>query len=480
MNEVGAPDSLTDVEDRDTAETAVETAAPDSLHDEDDRLKPEFVSAVLDAVEDGNKEQARDLVSPLHPADIADLLELTPSEWRGEVAAALGDLVGAEVLSELNDYVRDDLIDSLAPEQIAEFAGELDTDDAVAIIEDMDSEDQQAVLDALDPEDRAAIESALSFPEESAGRLMQRDLIAVPEHMSVGQVIDYLRDNSDLTSDFWEIFVVDEAHKPIGTCQLSWILTCPRGIAIADLMKREQTLIPVDMDQEEVALRFQKYALISAAVVDGSGRLVGMITVDDILHIVQEEAGEDVLRLSGAGDGDINQPILLTVRTRLSWLIVNLGTAIFAASVVGLFQGTIAKYVVLAVLMPIVSGMGGNAGTQTMAVAVRALATNQLTSSNTRRNILREFRIAMANGLVLGVLIGVAVGLIYQNPDLGLVIAMAMLINNLVAGLGGILVPLTLEKAGVDPAVSSAVFVTTLTDVMGFFSFLGLATLWGL
>ncbi|MGV3770164.1 MAG: magnesium transporter, partial [Sphingobium phenoxybenzoativorans] len=283
-----------------------------------------------------------------------------------------------------------------------------------------------------------------------------------------------------LTSDFWEIFVVDEAHKPIGTCQLSWVLTCPRGIAISDLMKREQTLIPVDMDQEEVALRFQKYALISAAVVDGSGRLVGMITVDDILHIVQEEAGEDVLRLSGAGDGDINQPILMTVRTRLSWLIVNLGTAIFAASVVGFFQETIAKYVVLAVLMPIVSGMGGNAGTQTMAVAVRALATNQLTSSNTRRNILREFRIALANGSVLGCLIGIAVGLIYQNHDLGIVIAMAMLFNNLVAGLAGILVPLTLEKAGVDPAVSSAVFVTTLTDVMGFFSFLGLATLWGL
>ncbi|QUT06379.1 magnesium transporter [Sphingobium phenoxybenzoativorans] len=480
MNEVGAADPLTDVEDRDTAENAVETAAPDSLHDEDDRLKPEFVTAVLDAVEEGHNEEARELVSPLHPADIADLLELTPSEQRGEVAAALGDLVGAEVLSELNDYVRDDLIDALAPEQIAEFAGELDTDDAVAIIEDMDSEDQQAVLDALAPEDRAAIESALSYPEESAGRLMQRDLIAVPEHMSVGQVIDYLRDNSDLTSDFWEIFVVDEAHKPIGTCQLSWVLTCPRGIAISDLMKREQTLIPVDMDQEEVALRFQKYALISAAVVDGSGRLVGMITVDDILHIVQEEAGEDVLRLSGAGDGDINQPILMTVRTRLSWLIVNLGTAIFAASVVGFFQETIAKYVVLAVLMPIVSGMGGNAGTQTMAVAVRALATNQLTSSNTRRNILREFRIALANGSVLGCLIGVAVGLIYQNHDLGIVIAMAMLFNNLVAGLAGILVPLTLEKAGVDPAVSSAVFVTTLTDVMGFFSFLGLATLWGL
>jgi magnesium transporter len=234
------------------------------------------------------------------------------------------------------------------------------------------------------------------------------------------------------------------------------------------------------MDQEEVALRFQKYALISAAVIDPTGRLVGMITVDDILHIVQEEAGEDILRLSGAGDGDINQPILLTVRTRLTWLVVNLGTAILAASVVGLFQETISRYVVLAVLMPIVSGMGGNAGTQTMAVAVRAIATNQLTSSNTIRQILREFRIALANGLTLGVLIGVATGLIYQNPDLGLVIALAMLFNNIVAGLGGILVPVSLDKMDVDPAVSSAVFVTTLTDVMGFFSFLGLATLWGL
>jgi magnesium transporter len=480
MNERGAADSLTAVEDRDTPEEVVETAVPDSLHDEDDRLKPEFVRAVLDAVEDGNNDEARELVSPLHPADIADLLELTPSERRGDVAAALGDLVGAEVLSELNDYVRDDIVDSLLPEQIAEFAGELDTDDAVAIIEDMDSADQQAVLDALDPEDRAAIESALAFPEESAGRLMQRDLIAVPEHMSVGQVIDYLRDNSDLTSDFWEIFVVDEVHKPIGTCQLSWILTCPRGIAIADLMKREQTLIPVDMDQEEVALRFQKYALISAAVVDGSGRLVGMITVDDILHIVQEEAGEDVLRLSGAGDGDINQPIGMTVRTRLIWLTVNLGTAMLAATVVGLFEAEIARFALLAALMGIVSGMGGNAGTQTLAVVVRALATNQLTSSNTLRMIGREFRIAAANGLSLGILIGLGSFLLYGRADLSLVFGLAIVINNLVAGLAGVLIPITLERSNVDPAVSSAVFVTMMTDCMGFFSFLGLATLFNL
>ncbi|HJT40282.1 MAG TPA: magnesium transporter [Sphingobium sp.] len=461
-------------------EDAVEDAVLDqvqSRHDEDDRLKPEFVSAVLDAVEDDDRERARELVSPLHPADIADLLELTPSDRRGDVAAALGDLVGAEVLSELNDYVRDDLLDALAPEQVAEFAAELDTDDAVAIIEDMEEADQQAVLDALDPEDRAAIESALSYPEESAGRLMQRDLVAVPQHMTVGQVIDYLRDSRDLTTDFWEIFVVDEAHHPIGTCQLSWILTCPRAIAMADLMKREQTLIPVDMDQEEVALRFQKYALISAAVVDASGRLVGMITVDDIVHIISEEAGEDILRLSGAGEGDINQPILLTVRTRLVWLVVNLGTAMIAASVVGMFERTIEHLALLAALMGIVSGMGGNAGTQTLAVMVRAIATNQVTSSNTLRMIAREFRIAAANGLALGGLIGIGSYLIYGQVGLSLVFAAAILINNMVAGLAGVLIPVTLDRNNIDPAVSSAVFVTMMTDSMGFFTFLGLATI---
>jgi magnesium transporter len=245
-------------------------------------------------------------------------------------------------------------------------------------------------------------------------------------------------------------------------------------------MQREQTLIPVDMDQEEVALRFQKYALISAAVVDGAGRLVGMITVDDIVHIIQQEAGEDVLRLSGAGEGDINEPIRFTVRTRLTWLVVNLGTAMFAASVVGMFQGTIARFALLAVLMPIVSGMGGNAGTQTLAVVVRALATNQLTSSNTVRMIVRELRIAAANGLSLGLLIGIGTFVVFGNRDLSLVIALAMVINNLVAGLAGVIVPVTLDRFRIDPAVSSAVFVTTMTDTMGFFAFLGLASLWGL
>ena len=448
--------------------------------DEDDRLKPEFVRAVLDAVDSGDPEAARALVEPLHPADIADLFELIPNERRADLAKAISDLLDGDVFAEMNDYVREDLIDALEPHEVADIASELDTDDAVAIIEDMEEDDQRAVLRALDPDDRAAIEEALSYPEESAGRLMQRELIAVPEHWSVGDAIDYLRGHEELTTDFWEIFVVDPAHRPVGTCQLSWILRTPRTVSIADVMKREQTLIPVDMDQEEVALRFQKYALISAAVVDASGRLVGMITVDDIVHIISEEAGEDILRLSGAGEGDINEPIVLTVRTRITWLIVNLGTAMLAASVVGLFQGEIGRFALLAVLMPIVSGMGGNAGTQTLAVVVRALATNQLTSSNTRRMIMREFTIAAANGAMLGILIGLGTYIIFGNVDLAIVIAMAMVINNLIAGLAGVLVPVGLERAGVDPAVSSAVFVTMMTDVMGFLSFLGLATLWGL
>ena len=463
-----------------TDSETLESSAAETLHDEDDRLKSSFVDAVIECVEQGDTDGARALVSPLHPADVADLFELAPQEMRRPIASAISDLLDADVFAEMNEWVREELIDALDPHEVAEIATQLDTDDAVAIIEELEEEDQRAVLRAMEPDDRAAIEEALSYPEESAGRLMQRDLIAVPEHWTVGHVLDYLRGNEDLVTDFWEVFVVDAGHRPIGTCKLSWIMRTPRQVSVSDVMAREQTLIPVDMDQEEVALRFQKYALISAAVVDHSGRLVGMITVDDIVHIIQEEAGEDILKLSGAGDGDINEPVLETVKVRLTWLVVNLGTAILAASVVGLFQGTISRLVVLAVLMPIVSGMGGNAGTQTMAVAVRALALNQLTSSNTARMIFREFRIAIMNGLCLGALIGLAVFLIYGNRDLGLVICLAMIINNITAGLAGILVPVGLDKAGADPAVSSAVFVTTATDVMGFFSFLGLAALWGL
>ncbi|NJR77779.1 magnesium transporter [Sphingomonas corticis] len=454
--------------------------AADSQLDRDDRLKPAFVDAVLAAVEDGDVETAHDLVAPLHPADIADLFELTPEDRRRELAAAIGDLVDADVFAELNDYVREDLIDALDARQVADIASELDTDDAVAIIEDLDADDQREVLRAMEPDDRAAIEEALSYPEESAGRLMQRDLVAVPEHWTVGDVLDYLRGDEELATDFWEIFVVDPAHRPVGTCALSWILRTPRRIAIGDVMKREQTLIPVDMDQEEVALRFQKYALISAAVTDASGRLVGMITVDDVVHIIQEEAGEDTLLLSGAGDGDINEPVVESYKARVRWLVANLFTALVASSIIAAFEGTIQRMVALATLMPIVAGVGGNAGTQTLAVTVRAMATNQLTQSNTARAIWREIRVALLNGGTIAAIIGVGVSVVFANGALGAVIAAAMMTNIVIAGLAGVAVPVALERMRADPAVASSIFVTMTTDSIGFLAFLGLATAAGL
>ncbi|MFM9898560.1 magnesium transporter [Sphingorhabdus sp.] len=448
--------------------------------DEDNRLTRDYVDRVLDAVEDGNLNEVRRLVEPLHEADIADLLELTPSERRGELAISLGDLMSAEVLAEVNDYVREDIIDALPAAKVAGLAGQLDSDDAVAIIEDMEAEDQQAVLAELDPEDRAVIEDALSYPDESAGRIMQRELVAVPEHMTVGQLIDYLRDHQDLTTEFWEVFVVDPQHKPVGTCKLSWIMRSERKVPVSDIMMHEQTLIPVDMDQEEVALRFQKYALISAAVVDASGRLVGVITADDIVHIIQEEADEDILRLSGAGDGDINEPIADSYKARVRWLIANLGTALVASSVISFFGAAIEHMVALAVLMPIVAGVGGNAGTQTLAVTVRAIATNQLTDSNTRRAIKREMAIAFMNGATIAALAGIGVTLWFQNYHLGFVIAAAMQCNILLAGFAGVFIPVMLDRFDQDPAVASSVFVTMITDSMGFLIFLSLAVFSGL
>jgi magnesium transporter len=468
--------------DSDLDTSAPETAAaPESRHDEDDRLRPEFVREVMERVEAGDSERARELVAALHPADVADLFELVDSGDRRALAASIADELDGDVLAEMNDWVREELLDALEPHQVAEIAGELETDDAVAIIEDMEEEEQRAVLRALDPDDRAAIEEALSYPEETAGRLMRRDTVAVPEHWTVGQVIDFLRAGEEMATDFWEVFVVDPAHRPVGTCLLSWILRTPRRIAVADVMKREQTLIPVDMDQEEVALRFQKYALISAAVVDPGGRLVGMITADDVVHIIQEEASEDALLLSGAGvEGDINEPVADSYKARVRWLIANLGTALVASTIISFFEGAIARMVALATLMPIVAGVGGNAGTQTLAVTVRALATNQLTQSNRWRAVWRELRVALLNGASVAVVIGVGVSIAFGNPALGAVIAAAMMTNIVIAGLAGVLVPLTLERAGADPAVASSVFVTMTTDSMGFLVFLGLAVATGL
>jgi magnesium transporter len=447
--------------------------------DEENRLKSEFVDQVQEALEAGDDGRVYDLVEPLHPADIADLFELLERDERRHLAVAITDLMTGDVIAELNDYVREDMMEALPPEAVADIAEQLETDDAVQLIEDLEPEDQAAILAEMEPEDRAAIESALAYPEETAGRLMQRELIAVPEHLTVGDLIDYLRDNDSLTTEFWEVFVVDHTHKPVGTCALSWILRAPRGVALADVMKRDQTLIPVTMDQEEVALRFQKYALISAAVVDEAGRLVGQITVDDVVHIIQEEAAEDVLLLSGAGEGDINEPIRDAYWARVRWLVANLVTASLASFVISRFEDVIAQLVTLAVLMPIVAGIGGNAGTQTLAVTVRALATNQLTGSNTWRAVRREISIAFLNGLSIALVIGTVVSLIFGDWHLGAVIGAAMLANIVIAGVAGVLVPLTLDRFRADPAIASSIFVTMTTDSMGFLVFLGLAVATG-
>ena len=451
----------------------------DERHDEENRLKPAYLREIREALENGDKGAVYDLVEPLHPADIADLIELTDRDDRALLAAAITDLMSVEVVAELNDHVREAMMEALPPEAVASIAEQLETDDAVQLIEDLDEDDQRAIIAELAPETRAAVSSALAYPEETAGRLMNRHVRAVPEHMTVGDLIDYLREEGDLAHDFHEVFVIDAAHHPVGTCALSWILTTPRSVRLTDLMKRDQQLIPTMMDQEEVALMFQKYALISAAVVDESGRLVGQLTVDDIVHIISEEAGEDALLLSGAGDGDINEPLRDAYSARVRWLIANLGTAVVASSIIAFFGGAIEQLVALAILMPIVASIGGNAGTQTMAVTVRAIAMNQLTESNTGRLVLRELKVALMNGGTIAVLIGAATALIF-TPPLGAVIAAAMVINIIVSGMAGVLVPVAFDRMDQDPAVASSVFVTMITDSMGFFAFLGLAVASGL
>ena len=450
----------------------------DERHDEENRLKPEYLRAVRTALEEDRRGELYELVEPLHPADVADLLELLDNDQRAELTIAISDLMTSEVVAELNDWVREEMMEGMPAEAVALIAEQLETDDAVQMIEDMGADEREAVLAEMDAEDRAAIESALSYPEETAGRLMSREFVAVPEHFTVGDLIDYLRVHGTLLGDFFEVFVVDEAHHPVGTCALSWILTTPRQVALTDVMKRDQTVIPVLMDQEEVALMFQKYALISAAVIDSTGRLVGQMTVDDVVHIISEEAGEDALLLSGAGDGDINEPIREAFSSRVRWLVANLGTALVASLIIALFGAAIEQLVALAVLMPIVASIGGNAGTQTMAVTVRAIATNQLTRSNTRRILIREMRVAVLNGMTIAVLVGLATGVIF-TPLLGGVIALAMVINVVTAGLAGVLVPVAFERLDQDPAVASSVFVTMITDSMGFFAFLGLAVACG-
>ena len=443
----------------------------------DELLSPAFVRAVVDAIDRADRAQVRSLVLDLRPADLAELLELVRQDERHALVEMLGPDLNPETLHELDESVRDDVMEMLDPKVIASAVAEMDSDDAVYLLEDMDAHEQREILEQLSATDRAVLEKSLEYPEYSAGRLMQRELVAVPPFWDVGQTIDYMREAEQLPDEFYEIFVVDPAYRPVGTVPLSRVMRSKRPLKMSEIMEEEQTLVPVNMDQEDVALLFSKYDLISAAVVDEDERLVGVITVDDIVEVITEEATEDIRRLGGVGEEAISDTVIQTTRSRFSWLFLNLLTAILASAVIGLFDGTISQMVALAVLMPIVASMGGNAGTQTMTVAVRALATKDLVPFNASRIVTREVMVGFLNGVMFAILMGAIGGLWFENAALGAIIAAAMIINLVAAGLAGILIPIGLDKIGVDPAVSSAVFLTTVTDVVGFFAFLGLAAL---
>ena len=433
--------------------------------------------AILNAVELGDKAALVALLDPLHSADIADFLEQISGSERSDLLRLWGTEIDGEVLSELDENLRVDVIEDLPADVMAEALKDLESDDVVDLIEDLEVPEQARVLDALEDAERVAVEQALQYPEETAGRLMQRELVMSPAHWSVGNAIDYLRGATDLPDRFYDVVIVDPKLQPIGKVALSALMSSPRDVMLANIMDENFQIIPAMQSQEDVAYAFNQYHMVSAPVIDELGRLVGVITIDDAMDVLDEEAEEDLKLLAGVGDESLTDTVLDTTRQRFPWLAVNLITAIVASIVIAQFSGVIEAIVALAVLMPIVASMGGNAATQTMTVAVRALATKDLTSSNAFRIIRREVGVGLLNGLVFAVIIGI-VGLIwFGSPMLGVVLGMAMVVNLLVAGMAGILIPIILDKLKIDPALASGAFVPTVTDVVGFFAFLGLAAI---
>ncbi|MDP2696502.1 magnesium transporter [Thalassospira sp.] len=454
------------------------TTAPASGDDYVD-LTPEYAREILDALYDEDLVRVEELVGELHFADIADLLGWAGSAQRQQLVEIIRADFDPELLTELDDELREEVIGQLGTQAVAEAISELDSDDVVEVIEDMEEEDQRELLGALSDLERARIEEALSYPEYTAGRIMQRELVAIPDYWSVGQTIDFLRSAKNLPEDFYDIIVVDPRYRPVGMVPLSRAIRTNRPVLIRDVMETDnmRTIIVTD-EQENVAHLFRQRDLISAPVVDDSGRLVGVITVDDVVDVIDEEYEEDMMRMAGVGEeDDLSSAIFDTTKSRFTWLLVNLGTAIAASAVIGAFEGTIQRLVALAVLMPIVASMGGNAGTQTLTVAVRAIATRELTKTNAWRVVRKELSVGALNGIAFAILAGGITWWWFDDVQLGAVIGAAMIINLVVAGLSGALIPLGLERAGVDPAVSSSVFLTTITDVVGFFAFLGLAAI---
>ena len=459
--------------------TERETHNPDDTLDTEGIpwLKPELVTRVVEALESGDHSLVRSLVSPLGSADIADLLEPLRADQREVLVELLRPDFDPEILAELDETVREQVVEQMGAEEVAAAITELDSDDAVEIIEDLEEKVQQEVLEEIPEEDRAILEDSLSYPEESAGRIMQRELVAVPTHWTVGEIIDLLRSDEDLPDDFYDLFIVDSRHHPVGSVPLSRVLRSKREETVEEIMDPSQKAVSALMDQEEVAFLFRRHDLISAPVVDADSRLVGVITIDDVVDVIDEEAGEDILRLGGVAEEDFYGAVVNTTRRRFTWLLVNLLTAFLASLVIFQFEDTIARFVALAVLMPIVASMGGNAGTQTLTVAVRALAMKELTRTNALRAVGKELLVNGANGVFFAVITGLAAAWWFDDPRMGAIIAAAMIINLVIAGFAGTAIPLGLTRLGVDPAIASGTFVTTVTDVVGFLAFLGLAAL---
>jgi magnesium transporter len=448
------------------------------IYDADGWLEPSFLTAVSSAIAERDAQTLRRIVEPLHESELGDLLETLEAEQRGALVRLLGNDFDFASLTEVDEAIRLEIMDAISNDDLATAVQDLDSDDAVFLLEDLEEEDRQEILAKLPFTEQVRLRRSLDYPEESAGRRMQTEFVAVPPFWTVGQTIDYMREDKDLPDTFSQIFVIDPSFQLMGAVDLDQILRTKRNVRIEEIMHETRHAIPAEIDQEDAAQIFEQYDLLSAAVVDENERLVGVLTIDDVVDVIQEEAEEDLLRLGGVGDEELSDSVMETTKSRFLWLLINLGTAILASIIIGLFDATIEQMVALAVLMPIVASMGGNAGTQTMTVAVRALATRDIDLKNAGRIIRREAMVGFLNGVSFALIIGLIAGLWFANGALGLVIGTAMIINMLAAAMAGILIPLLLDRAGADPAIASSVFVTTVTDVVGFFAFLGLAGWW--
>jgi magnesium transporter len=436
-----------------------------------------FITVFIEKINISDLQFINQTLKDLHPSDTANLIENLPYETRVKLIEIESFNIAPEIFIELNESIQSEVLHLISIDSISEIIKRLESDDAVSILENLELDKKNLILDKLPPKDRFLLEEGLSYPEDSAARIMQREFTAIPSDWTVGQTIDYLRESKDLPQEFLEIFIVDNEFKPIGTVPSSRVLRTARDSKMSSIMREMPVLISVNMDKEEVGISFENYNLVSAGVVNKDNKLVGMITADDVVTVVQEEAEEDVLRLAGVGNEEITDSVFVKTKRRFNWLLVNLATALLASWVISIFGAEIEKVVALAFLMPIVASMGGNAGMQTLAVTIRAIATKELSSGNINKIISKEFFIGVLNGIIFAIITGVIVQLWFKQIDLSIIIAASMVLNMIVAGLCGILIPVTLKKMNIDPALASSVFVTTVTDVIGFLSFLGIGSL---